>query len=108
VTQERLAPAGAEIIAERRVAHDEDALAPAIEELLALGAELVLVFGASAIADRRDVIPAAVEAVGGTIEHLGMPVDPGNLLLIGNAKASPCWARRVARARRWRMALTGC
>ena len=42
-------------------------------------------FGASAIADRRDVIPAAIEAVGGEIEHFGMPVDPGNLMLIGKA-----------------------
>ena len=47
------------------------------------GAELVIVFGASAIADRRDVIPAAIEAAGGSIEHFGMPVDPGNLILIG-------------------------
>src|SRR5262249_40945924 len=40
-------------------------------------------------ADRRDVIPAAVEAVGGTIEHFGMPVDPGNLLLVGEARGAP-------------------
>jgi molybdenum cofactor cytidylyltransferase len=86
VTAERLAPAGATIIAERRVAHDEAALAVAIGQLLDLGAELVIVFGASAIADRRDVIPAAIEHVGGAIEHFGMPVDPGNLLLIGNAR----------------------
>jgi molybdenum cofactor cytidylyltransferase len=89
VTAERLAPAGATIIAERRVAHDETALAASIEELLGLGAELVIVFGASAIADRRDVIPAAIEQVGGAIEHFGMPVDPGNLLLIGNAGGVP-------------------
>jgi molybdenum cofactor cytidylyltransferase len=89
VTSERLAPAGAAIIAERRVPHEEDALAAAIKELLALGAELVIVFGASAIADRRDVIPAAIEHVGGAIEHFGMPVDPGNLLLIGNAGGVP-------------------
>jgi molybdenum cofactor cytidylyltransferase len=48
-----------------------------------------VVFGASAIADRRDVIPAAVEAVGGRIEHFGMPVDPGNLMLIGQAGGQP-------------------
>jgi molybdenum cofactor cytidylyltransferase len=47
------------------------------------------VFGASAIADRRDVIPAAVEAVGGRIEHFGMPVDPGNLLLLADARGRP-------------------
>jgi molybdenum cofactor cytidylyltransferase len=85
VTHERLAPAGARVIAERRVPHEQGALAAALEQLLEAGAELVLVFGASAIADRRDVIPAAVEAVGGKIEHFGMPVDPGNLLLIADA-----------------------
>ncbi|MEW6640108.1 MAG: molybdopterin-binding/glycosyltransferase family 2 protein [Pseudomonadota bacterium] len=89
VTAERLAPAGATIIAERRVPHEEAALAGAIRELLGLGAELVIVFGASAIADRRDVIPAAIETVGGRIEHFGMPVDPGNLLLIGSAQNVP-------------------
>ena len=45
--------------------------------------DLVLVYGASAITDRRDVVPAAIEAAGGSVDHLGMPVDPGNLLLVG-------------------------
>ena len=108
VTAERLAPAGATIIAERRVPHDEAALAAAIKELLGLGAELVIVFGASAIADRRDVIPAAITDIGGAIEHFGMPVDPGNLLLIGSAGGVPVLARPAARARRSRTALTGC
>jgi molybdenum cofactor cytidylyltransferase len=89
VTAERLMPAGASIVAERRVAHDQAALAKAIEEVLGEGAELVLVFGASAIADRRDVIPAAVTTIGGRIEHFGMPVDPGNLLLIADARGRP-------------------
>jgi molybdenum cofactor cytidylyltransferase len=47
------------------------------------------VFGASAIADKRDVIPAAVEAIGGKVEHFGMPVDPGNLMMIGSASGHP-------------------
>jgi molybdenum cofactor cytidylyltransferase len=89
VTEERLAPAGAVIVAERRVPHEQPALAKAIEEVLGEGAELVIVFGASAIADRRDVIPAAVEAIGGRIEHFGMPVDPGNLLLVAAARGRP-------------------
>jgi len=89
ITAARIAPAGAEIIAERRVAHEEVAVSRGIDELLKGGAELVIVFGASAIADRRDVIPAAVEAVGGQIEHFGMPVDPGNLMLVGNARGHP-------------------
>ena len=65
ITAERLAPAGATIIAERRVPHDREAVARAIDEVLKAGAELAIVFGASAIADRRDVIPAALEAIGG-------------------------------------------
>jgi molybdenum cofactor cytidylyltransferase len=89
VTEERLAAAGATIVAERRVPHEERALARAIEEVLGEGAELVIVFGASAIADRRDVIPAAIEAIGGRIEHFGMPVDPGNLLLVAAARGRP-------------------
>jgi molybdenum cofactor cytidylyltransferase len=89
ITSERLAPANATIVAERRVPHEQAALARAISEVLKQGAELVIIFGASAIADRRDVIPAALEAVGGSIEGFGMPVDPGNLLLIGSANGHP-------------------
>ena len=86
ITAARIAPSGASIVAERRVPHEQAALARAIDEVLKEGAELVIVFGASAIADRRDVIPAAIEAVGGKIEHFGMPVDPGNLMLIGKVR----------------------
>jgi molybdenum cofactor cytidylyltransferase len=89
VTQERLAPAGAKIVAERRVAHESTPLAGALSDMLDAGAELVIVFGASAIADRRDVIPAAVEVVGGAIEHFGMPVDPGNLMLVASIRGRP-------------------
>ncbi len=46
--------------------------------------DIVLVCGASAISDRRDVIPAAIESAGGVFDHLGMPVDPGNLLLLAH------------------------
>ena len=33
--------------------------------------------------------PAAVEAIGGKVEHFGMPVDPGNLMLIASAAGHP-------------------
>jgi len=89
ITAERLAPAGASIVAERRVPHERAALARALDEVLKAGAELAIVFGASAIADRRDVIPSALEAIGGKVEHFGMPVDPGNLLMIGDADGRP-------------------
>jgi len=46
--------------------------------------DLILILGASAICDRTDVLPEAISRSGGTIDHFGMPVDPGNLLLIGH------------------------
>ncbi|NNE24660.1 MAG: molybdopterin-binding protein [Rhizobiales bacterium] len=49
--------------------------------------DLVLVFGASAIADRKDVIPAGLVEAGGEVVHLGMPVDPGNLMMLGRLGA---------------------
>ena len=89
ITEARIAPAGARIVAEKRVPHEQAALSRAIAEVRAAGAELVIVFGASAIADRRDVIPMAVEMAGGEIEHFGMPVDPGNLMLVGRIAGQP-------------------
>jgi molybdenum cofactor cytidylyltransferase len=89
VTAERLKSSDAVINSELRVAHETSALVGAIKQSLEKGAELVVVFGASAIADRRDVIPVAIEQAGGRIEHFGMPVDPGNLLLLGSVGKVP-------------------
>jgi molybdenum cofactor cytidylyltransferase len=83
-TRERLAALGSTLELERRCNHAQEDLAPQIAAALAGGVELVLVAGASAIVDRRDVIPAAIEQAGGTISHFGMPVDPGNLMLMGD------------------------
>jgi molybdenum cofactor cytidylyltransferase len=86
---QRLAYLGGEIARELTVAHDTPSISLAIDALLREGLDLVLVMGASAIVDRRDVIPRAIEAIGGTVDHLGMPVDPGNLLLLGHKAHVP-------------------
>jgi molybdenum cofactor cytidylyltransferase len=83
VLAERLAPTEASIVSDGRVPHAVEPLAASLAAAVREGAELVVVFGASAVADRRDVVPAAIEAAGGCVDHLGMPVDPGNLLLLG-------------------------
>ncbi|MGN8116168.1 NTP transferase domain-containing protein [Labrys sp. 22185] len=87
VLKERLAPAEATLVLDERVPHQAPALALALDQAKAAQADLTIIFGASAIADRRDVIPAAIEISGGTVEHFGMPVDPGNLLLLGRSGA---------------------
>ncbi len=79
----RVERCGGTLSHERRVAHEVGAIVAAIVELAADGVDPILVLGASAIMDRRDVIPAALERAGGAIVRLGMPVDPGNLLLLG-------------------------
>jgi len=85
----RLARLGGRVLQEIRCAHDEAAVAEAIASLLGAGCAPILVLGASAIVDRRDVIPRAVERAGGSVEHLGMPVDPGNLLMLARVGATP-------------------
>ncbi len=82
-------PAGAALLDEVRVPHEAAALAGALAKLKDEGAELLIAFGASAITDRADVIPAAIEKAGGRVRHFGMPVDPGNLLLIGELGGRP-------------------
>ncbi len=53
------------------------------KKALELEINWLLIVGASAISDRRDVIPEAIIAAGGQIDRYGIPVDPGNLLLLG-------------------------
>ncbi len=83
VMADRLAAMGSTLAATLTVPHETDAVKRAIETLKAQGRDPILVFAASAIVDRSDVIPAAVVAAGGNVLHLGMPVDPGNLLMTG-------------------------
>jgi molybdenum cofactor cytidylyltransferase len=79
----RLAGLGCSPASESRCAHETAALAAVIVDMRGRGVDMVLIAGASAITDRRDVIPAAIERAGGRVDHFGMPVDPGNLLLLG-------------------------
>ena len=88
VLADRLVPTGSIIAADIQVSHDTGALAGVLRRLVP-SQDMLIVFGASAIADRRDVIPAAIEAAGGTVDHFGMPVDPGNLLLLGTLGGLP-------------------
>ena len=84
VTDGRLRALGCRLVLEERCGHATAELAPLIRDAIGHGIDILLIHGASAILDRRDVIPAAIVAAGGRIDHFGMPVDPGNLLLLGH------------------------
>ncbi len=69
--------------------HSIEAVRKSVRELHALSCNPILLFGASAIVDREDVIPAGLSAAGGKVIHLGMPVDPGNLMMLGDLEGVP-------------------
>lgn len=92
VLEQRLTPSGSRIALEIRVAHDAGAVAEAISEALAdtsARPRMIIVFGASAMSDPGDVIPEAIRLSGGMVEQVGLPVDPGNLLVLGRVGDVP-------------------
>ncbi len=58
-------------------------LAAMIGQHLSEGIELIIMAGETAIMDRYDLAPRAVEQAGGEVTCYGVPVDPGNLLMLG-------------------------
>ncbi len=80
----RVESLGSRLVHEIRCGHDEDDILAAVRELIERGARPILIFGASAIVDRRDVVPQAIAKAGGHIDHFGMPVDPGNLTMLAH------------------------
>ena len=89
VTRRRIAALGSELCATARCAHEVGALHSEIEAALAMGAELILIAGAAVSKDRGDVVPSAIAAAGGDILHFGMPVEPGNMLLLARVGSVP-------------------
>lgn len=88
-TRGRLEALGGSLALELRCSHDSAAVARAIKQALAAGCDLLLVLGATISKDRGDVVPAAIAAAGGVIEHFGMPVEPGNMLLAARIGSVP-------------------
>lgn len=84
ILENRLNLSGNRIQERLTLDHHETDLADGITSLMKRGCDMILIFGASAITDRKDVVPAAILETGGKIDHFGMPVDPGNLLLLGH------------------------
>ena len=89
VTEQRVTNLTGSLLPPVRCHHDEESVARALDKLLADGADLLLVIGASAVVDRRDVGPAGIVRAGGEILHFGMPVDPGNLICVGRLHDKP-------------------
>jgi len=68
---------------------DEIALADMLKQQISTGVRMILIAGETAIMDAHDIVPRAVERAGGTVESVGAPVDPGNLLMLAYIKDVP-------------------
>jgi molybdenum cofactor cytidylyltransferase len=88
-TRARIAGLTGSLLPPLRCPHREEPIAKSLEILLSQGADVVMVAGASAVVDRRDVGPMGIVRAGGEIRHFGMPVDPGNLICIGQVGTVP-------------------
>lgn len=84
--RERLTSYEAEMIAGPYVPEEETKISAAVQAALDQGAELILIAGETSIMDTDDLTPRAIKAAGGEIVHHGVPVDPGNLLLLAYVK----------------------
>lgn len=87
VLDDRLRALGSSVVGEARIAHRTGDLAAALRA--SDGADLMVVFGATATCDGDDVVPAAIRAAGGKVLRVGMPADPGNLLVLGELGGIP-------------------
>ncbi len=88
VTENRLLERQATLLDEQRVDHNLPAILDALKLAEAKLPDWILIFGASATSDRNDTVPAALVACKGQVHYFGMPVDPGNLLLLGKLNRS--------------------
>ena len=88
VQRARLAALGSTLDRVERYAHEPRSIGAALLRCVEAGHDPVLFLGASATVDVRDVFPEGLRAIGGAIEHVGMPVDPGNLMVLGRCGAT--------------------
>ncbi len=86
VISARLAALGMTLTACHEVAHDETAIAEALPQL---SGDMALILTGSATSDMHDTAPEGLRRAGGTVCRFGMPVDPGNLLFLGDLQGRP-------------------
>lgn len=88
-SRRRIEDLGSHLGLVQRCAHGRGPVAQALREALAAGCDLLMVSGATVPKDRADTIPAAIVDAGGVIERFGMPVEPGNMLLLARIGEVP-------------------
>lgn len=88
-SRRRLEDLGSRLGLVQRCPHRSDAIMAALHEARAAGNTLILIAGTTVPKDRADTVPAGIVAAGGEITHFGMPVEPGNMLLLARLDDIP-------------------
>ena len=88
VTQKRLELCGIKKIEEIIIPHKENILCNKIQICINRNVDIILIIGSHAITHINDVIPNAIKMSGAKIIRFGIPVEPGNLLLLSKFKSS--------------------
>ena len=96
VMKHRLDGFGLSLTENHSCEHNILALTDLLRQVAAGDNDMIMIMGASAITDRKDVIPEAIVRAGGDLLHYGMPVDPGNLMLVAKLQG------------KWILGLPGC
>lgn len=86
--RERVEATGSEVVDLAYLPDDVATIADEIRELTGR-TDMVVMAGATSIVDAGDVVPRAVQAAGGELEMYGVPVDPGNLLMLSYVGETP-------------------
>ncbi|MDR6552187.1 molybdopterin-binding protein [Paenibacillus qinlingensis] len=81
VVKEKVAQLGSQVVDQRFVSDDSEAIVGEIHALAALGVDLVLVTGGMSV-DPDDRTPGAIKAAGARVVSYGTPMLPGSMLMI--------------------------
>ena len=89
ITRARVAEVNGQTVFTSDAPHSTADVRESIKAALVAGSEVILIAAASATVDREDEVPRAIKEAGGRLIHFGMPVDPGNLLLLAEIEGRP-------------------
>ncbi len=74
---------GSQIDRVYRCEHTVESIAQALQSVAKEQWDVVLLYGAAAVVDIDDTLPLAIRCAGGEVDRVGMPVEPGNMLMLG-------------------------
>ena len=87
VTEKRIASCGINSLNEIITVHEKEKLCDKIKLCIKNEDDLILIIGPHAITHTKDIIPNAISMSGAKIIRFGIPVEPGNLLLLSEFKS---------------------